>query len=161
MSWSKRQFIVAAYEEIGLAAYAYDLQPGQLESAMRRLDAMLAAWNAKGIRLGFPIPSSPENSDLDAESGVPDAANQAVILNLGIQLAPAFGKTVSPDTKMGARDAYRGLQARFTKPVEKQLPGTMPLGAGNKNWRWTDQDEFVVPPVDPLEVGDDGVLEFE
>lgn len=161
MSWTKRQFIKAAFEEIGLAAYVYDLQPGQLENAMRRLDTMIASWNAKGIRLGYPMPSSPEDSNLDTESGVPDAANQAIILNLGIQLAPAFGKTVSPDTKMGARDAYRGLQARFTKPIERQLPREMPLGAGNKRWRWSDHDEFVVPPVDPLEVGDDDVLEYE
>ncbi len=161
MSWTKRQFINAAYEEIGLAAYVFDLQPDQLESAMRRLDSMIASWNAKGIRLGYPMPSSPEDSSLDAESNVPDSANQAVILNLAIQLAPAFGKTVSPDTKMGARDAYRGLQARFTQPIERQLPRELPLGAGNKVWRNNDNSVFVDPPVDPIEVGNDGELEFE
>ena len=42
MGYTKRQFILAAFEEIGLAAYTFDLQPDQLESARRRLDAMIA-----------------------------------------------------------------------------------------------------------------------
>ena len=56
MGYKKRQFISAAFEEIGLASYVFDLQPEQLQSALRRLDAMMADWNAKGIRLGYPAP---------------------------------------------------------------------------------------------------------
>ena len=41
MGYSKRQFVAAAFEEIGLASYAFDLQPQQFESALRRLDAMM------------------------------------------------------------------------------------------------------------------------
>lgn len=161
MSWTKRQFLEAAFEEIGLASYTYDLQPEQLESAMRRMDAMLATWNNKGIRLGYPIPSSPENSNLDDETNVPDAANQAIILNLAIQIAPSYGKTVSPDTKMLAKDAYRGLLNISTKPDEMQLPGTMPRGAGNKPHQGVHDNEFRPSPADPLLVGDDGTLDFE
>jgi hypothetical protein len=157
MSWTKRQLIESAFEEIGLAAYVYDLLPSQLESAMRRLDAMMASWNAAGIRLGYPIPSSPENSDLDSESGVPDSANQAIILNLAIQLAPGFGKTVSPDTKMGAKQAYSKMMSLAAKPIERQFPDTLPLGAGNRNSERT----FHQTPVDTLDAGNDSELEFE
>ena len=75
MGYTKRQFISAAFEEIGLASYVFDLQPEQLESALRRLDAMMADWNAKGIRLGYPLPSSPQDSSLDEETLVPDSAS--------------------------------------------------------------------------------------
>ena len=51
MGYTKRQIIEAACEEIGLANYAFDMQPEQLQAMMRRLDAMMAEWNAKGIRL--------------------------------------------------------------------------------------------------------------
>jgi len=74
MGYSKRQFVTAAFEEIGLASYVFDLNPEQMESALRRLDAMMADWNAKGIRLGYPLPSSPQNSDLDEQTNVPDSA---------------------------------------------------------------------------------------
>jgi hypothetical protein len=74
MGYSKRQFVYAAFEEIGLASYVFDLQPEQLESARRRLDAMMADWNGKGIRLGYPIPSSPQDGSIDEQTNVPDSA---------------------------------------------------------------------------------------
>ena len=160
MSWTKRQFISEAYAEIGLADYVYDLDSSQLESAMRRMDVMIAAWNAKGIRIGYPIPSSPENSDLDSETNVPDSANEAIILGLAIRLASGFGKVISNDTKQNFKDAYRGLLILVSKPSEMQFPSTLPLGAGNKNWGVEDE-EYFQKPVDPLEAGDDSVLEFE
>ena len=132
MSYTKRQFIEAAFQEIGLASYVYDLQPEQLELAMRRMDAMLANWNAKNIKIGYPIPSSPENSDLDSETDVPDSANMAIILNLAVQLAPGYGKVVSQDTKMMAKDAYRSLIIASVRPREMALPSTLPAGAGHK-----------------------------
>jgi hypothetical protein len=67
VSYTKRQFITAAFEEIGLASYVFDLQPQDLQTALRRLDAMMAEWNGKGLRLAYPIPLSPEDSDLDTE----------------------------------------------------------------------------------------------
>lgn len=159
MGWTKRQFVTQAFEEIGLAAYVFDLTPEQLQSALRRLDSMMATWNAKGIRLGYPIPSNPDDSDLDQESGVPDSANEAIYLNLGIKLAPGFGKSVSTETKASAKLAYDTLLARAAMPVEQQLPGTMPAGAGNKPWRVYD-DPFLRQPVDPLLAGEDGPIEF-
>lgn len=159
MGYSKRQFVSAAFEEIGLAAYAFDLQPQQLDSALRRLDAMLASWNALGIRLGYPLPSSPEFSDIDAESEVPDSANEAIITNLAVKLAPSYGKQVMPETKATARETYNTLISRAVLPMEQQLPGTMPAGAGNKPWRVYD-NPFLRPPVDPVLAGQDGQIEF-
>jgi len=159
MGWTKRQFVVQAFEEIGLASYVFDLSPEQMESALRRLDSMMATWNSKGIRLGYPIPSSPQDSDLDAETSVPDSANEAIYLNLGIRLAPSFGKTVSADTKTTAKMAYDNLLSRAAMPMEQQLPGSMPAGAGNKPWCKND-GPFLTPPVDPLLAGQDGEIEF-
>lgn len=158
MGYTKRQFIHAALEEIGLAAYTFDIQPQQLESALRRLDSMMAEWNAKGIRLSYPLPSSPQDSDIDSESEVPDSANEAIIVNLAIRLAPSYGKQVMAQTMMTAKNAYNTLLSRATGPLEKQLPQTMPLGAGNKSWRYS--NPFVHPPVDPVTVGPDGPLDF-
>jgi hypothetical protein len=159
MGYSKRQFVAAAFEEIGLASYAFDLQPQQFESALRRLDAMMASWNALGIRLGYPLPSSPQFSDIDAESEVPDSANEAIITNLAIKLAPGYGKQVMPETKATAKETYNTLLSRAAVPMEQQLPSTMPSGAGNKPWRVYD-DPFLRPPVDPVLAGQDGPIQF-
>jgi hypothetical protein len=130
MSYKKRQFISAAFEEIGLASYVFDLQPEQLQSALRRLDAMMADWNAKGIRLGYPLPSSPQDSDLDEDTLVPDSAYEAIICSLGIRLAPSYGKQVMIETKTTAKQGYDILLQRATFPLEKQLPVHDPI------WRW-------------------------
>lgn len=159
MGYTKRQFILAAFEEIGLAAYTFDLQPDQLESARRRLDAMIADWNGKGIRLGYPIPSSPQDGSIDEETFVPDSAYEAIICNLSIRLAPSYGKQVMPMTMATAKQGYDTLLQRATFPLEQQMPSTMPSGAGNKPWRVYD-NPFVRPPVDPVQVGPDGPLEL-
>lgn len=159
MGYSKRQFVAAAFEEIGLASYVFDLQPEQLQSALRRLDAMMADWNGKGIRLGYPLPGSPQYSDLDEPSEVPDWANEAIITNGAIRIAPGFGKQVMPETKAIAKDSYNTLLARAAMPFEQQLPATMPAGAGNKPWRVYD-NPFIRPPIDPLLAGQDGAIEF-
>jgi hypothetical protein len=160
MSYTKRQYVIAAFEEIGLASYVFDLTDNELLSACKRLDAMMAQWNAKGIRLSYPLPSSPETTSLDAETEVPDAANEAIILNLGIRIAPGYGKSVSPDTKISAKAAYTTLLGWTAQPTpEKQFPRTLPTGAGQKAWRY-DQDPFMPIPVDPLTTGGDGVLDL-
>lgn len=154
MGYSKRQFISAAFEEVGLASYVFDLQPQQIESALRRLDAMMAEWNAKGIRLGYPLPNSPESSDLSAESQVPDSANEAIITNLAIRIAPSYGKNISQDTKIVAKRAYDTLLSRATVPEEQQLSMNMPLGAGHK------ARSFTRVPLDPVSAGPDANLRY-
>tara|TARA_R110000796_G_scaffold4461_1_gene17308 strand:- start:5910 stop:6392 length:483 start_codon:yes stop_codon:yes gene_type:complete len=159
MGWSKRQYIEQAFEEVGLASYVFDLNPEQLQSSLRRLDAMMAEWNAKGLRLGYPLPSSPQDSSLDEETYVPDLANEAIYLNLGVRIAPSFGKSIMPDTKGLAKTAYNTVVLAFSMPIEQQLPGTMPSGAGNKPWRRYD-DPFLRHPTDPVLAGDDGILNY-
>lgn len=161
MAFTKRDIVNQAFEEIGLASYVFDLQPQQFDSALRRLDAMMATWNAKGIRLGYPLPSSPADSDLDQDTGVPDNAIEAMILNLAVRVAPGFGKTVSPDTKGNAKRAYNELLANSAMPLEMQLGNeTIPSGAGNKGWRYYN-NPFLRAPQDPLQVGSDGILDLE
>ena len=159
MGWTKRQFVTQAFEEIGLASYVFDLTPDQLQSALRRLDTMMAAWNALGIRLAYPLPSSPQDSDLDEQTNVPDSSNEAIYTNLAIKLAPSYGKKVMPDTGATAKASYNTLLSRAAMPMEQQLPGTIPSGAGNKSWR-NAETPFIRPPVDPLLAGQDSHLEF-
>jgi predicted NBD/HSP70 family sugar kinase len=144
MSYSKRQFVETAYEEIGIADYDFDLSPEQLNSGVRRLDGMMTEWNGRGIRLGYPVPGSPEDTDLDAPTVVPNWAWEAVYLNLALRIAPMVGKDVSPDTKTNAFRAYNTVMGRSLTIPQVQMPATMPAGAGSR-WRgvW---GNYVIPP---------------
>lgn len=160
MSYTKRQFVESAFEEAGLASYIFSLTADQLQSALRRLDGMMGVWDGKGIRVGWPLTASPDDSDLDTETGAPSSAVEAIYLNLAIRIAPMFGKTLSNDTQKNARQAYNALVARHTQPPVKNLPTTLPRGAGNKPWRNT-RNEYISSPAQSLDTAFDGEIELE
>jgi len=155
VSYTKRQLIEAAMAEIGLASYSFDLMPEQLEAALRRLDSMMAEWNARGLRLAYAIPTSPSTSDIIVDSGLPDSAWEAVITNLALRLAPSYGKTVNPMTQTTARHALNTLLARAAMPNE-QKTSTLPAGAGHK----VIDDTFILEQAEDLVVGPDTTLDF-
>lgn len=142
MSYTKRQCVQAALSEIGLATYAFDLSADQIEQALWRLDAMLGEWNARGIRLGYPLPANPNDSDATDDSGIPDSAYEAVITNLALKLAPSYGKTVGGAPMATARASLNTLYALNAKPKEMRIQN-IPMGAGHKS-----VDSPFLPPVD-------------
>jgi hypothetical protein len=161
VSWTKREIVTNAFEEIGLASYAFDLQPEQLQAGLRRLDNMMATWNSRGLRIGYPLTDSPSGSDLDQDSNVTDEAIEAIVGNLAVRIAPMLGKTVSPDTKAAARSAYMALLSRrSTIPEMLNDADAIPAGAGNKYWRVTG-DPFLIQEERGLTVGPDATLDFE
>ncbi len=159
MGWTKRQYVNAAYEELGYSTYQYDLDSEQLQLGMKRLDSMLMSWNNQGVRLGYAQPSSPQNGDLDTQAGTPDRGDEAIYTNLAIRIAPSIGKTAPMELKATARNAFRQLIRHYAQPIEKQFPDTLPRGAGNKAWRW-DRDNFMNRPEDPIDAGPDGIINF-
>lgn len=147
--YTKRQVIEQAFEEIGLASYIFDLTAEQLQSALRRLDLMVASWQAMNIQIGYPLPSSPGTSNIDEEIQTSTTNNEALVLNLAVRLAPSYGKSVSPDTKITAKNLYNQLLIQAATPYEQQFVKTLPLGAGYKR---TDQVFVNTPDLNPLVV---------
>lgn len=162
MSWTKRQLIEAALENIGIAAFEFDIQSDELASGLRRLEAMMADWNARGIRIGYPLYSDPDNADVTEQSGVPDYAVEGIITNLSLKLAPSYGREVSRETKVAAKNSLMTLKMRVgvLNPVEKKFPQSLPRGGGHKTYRWR-RDPFFNKPKDDLRAGPDSVLDFE
>lgn len=160
MSWTKRELVQNAFEEVGLASYAFDLQPEQFQAGLRRLDNMMATWNSRGLRIGYPLTDNPAGSSLDEDAGVTDEAIEAIVGNLAIRLAPMLGKTVSPDTKASARSAYMALLSRRSQILERLIDvNSVPAGQGTKYWRFNG-DPFLQREDRGLTVGPDDVLDL-
>lgn len=159
MSWTKRQLLDAAFEELALASYVFDLSPDEQNSALRKLDSMLATWGAAGIRLGYNATVDPGNSDPDQESGIPDWANEAVYLNAAVRMAAGFGKNLSRATVSAAKYAYDLVLSKCMSAIPEIKPmGNLPIGAGFK--RRNSPNPFVGSPADRLTTGADGLLDF-
>jgi hypothetical protein len=158
--WTKEELIVEAFAEIGIASYQFDVSPEERQTALRRLDTMMATWEGLGIRMGYRFASTPRTSKIADPSGITDAAAETVYLNLAIRLAPGFGKTPSHDTKVSARAGYNALLIIAAQPQQQQFPSTLPLGAGNKATRRGEQRFFPQPSDDQIPVASGGDLDI-
>jgi len=133
MSWTKRQIVNQAFNELGYASFAYTLSDAQLLVAKYQLDALVGEWNAYGIEMSYPL-SDTQNNDLDDDSNIPDWAISAIYKNLAVRLAPSIGKQAPNDLRIAARDGYKAVLRRQSFPRERQFPETLPYGAGNRPW---------------------------
>ena len=154
--WTKDQLISKAFSELALAGYVYDLSPEVREDALQTLDAMMAEWFGVGIALGYLLPATPDDSNIDDLSGIPDTANQAVYMNLAAALAAGRGKTLTARTLLTAKRGYDRLLGAAARAAARQvpMPNTMPLGAGNKPWRGGLR--FFPGPAETLDVTNGG-----
>jgi hypothetical protein len=162
MSWTKGELVSEAYNELGLQGYIFNVGPDERETALKRLDTMMATWNGKGIRLGYPLPSTANGSSLEQDSAIPDWSIEAVYLNLAVRLSAGFGKQIPPTTASTAKDAYNVVLQQLAMPPEQRMPSTMPKGAGNRRWAgaFGEINPFFPTPVDPLLAGQDGEITF-
>ena len=134
MGWTKRQFAEASFADIGFASYTYDVQPEQILQAVQLLDSMVEGWTQL-IDISYPIPGSPQYTDITQDTGVPMAANEAIIKNLNLRTALIVGKVLTPDHKALAKTSFDNLLNWASRPAyQMSLPGRMPVGAGNKGW---------------------------
>lgn len=148
-----------AFGVLGYANYEFDVGPEQQQTAAQMLDAMMGAWDAKGVRVGWPIPSTDANTNLQTETNCPDSALEAVYLNLALRVCPLIGKTAPVEVKQNAKLAYDQLMSDCAQPGIMVFPSTLPAGAGNKPWRNND-NPFIQRPAEPILAGPDGPIEF-
>lgn len=156
---TKRQLCEDAFAELALAGHAFDLAPEDMQTALRRLDMMLARWDGEGITLGYALPDPLFGSELDDESGVPDAAVETVVANLAVRLAAHYGRQVAPQTALTAKQGYDELVGKAVRPRPQQMPADLPRGAGNRHTNpW---NPFFPPPdTGPLQTGEGGDLDI-
>lgn len=146
METTKRWFITEALDEIGLSSYAFNLSGSDLMAALRKLDTLIATWEAQGLTINWVFSSNYDTSDPDDAVTVPDASLQAVITNLALRIAPSFGKNVSIETRQAAWQGLNALRVSKATIPQQQYPVTTPIGEGNR----TELQKYY-PQVDQLE----------
>ena len=132
-SWSKQEIIMEALEEIGISAYDFDSTAYNLQSALRRLDSMMAIWIDKKIIFDpeYPYFTDPKLSDLDQDTNAPGEAIEPMFLSLSILIAPGYGKTISRQTKINSKIGFNNLLGNYVVGTELEL-GRFLVGAAAK-----------------------------
>jgi len=146
---TKRQIVDMAYEECALAGYEFDVTPEELQSALRRLDTLMAEWQGSGLRMGYNFPASIGTGNLDDWSGVPDACMDTAAKYLALRIAPRMNKALGSEARQARAAGMVALRTYCMTPVERQLSVNTPYGAGNKYWAL--QWPVAMPPVVQVE----------
>lgn len=162
MGWTKGQIVDDMFGELALAGYDFDITPDEKQAALRKLDTMMLTWYGEGLQIGYLFGLTPDDSDLDQDSGLPGLAVEAAVLNGAMRLAAGKGKALAASTKSAAKAAKDSvvMWVARSQVQEQQLPCGTPAGAGNRPWRQT-VNPFLWPPcTSPLGNSADGELTF-
>lgn len=150
---TKREILGQALEELGIADYNFDIQSDELAAGLRRLDRIAAQWDGTGIRVNYN-----SGGGLEADSGLPDFAVNCFALNLAVQWGPSFGKTVSMDTKIAAKQALNSMLTGIGTMPEVPYPASLPVGTGNRRSGVRGPQYF--PDTDEIVGLNDGATSF-
>jgi len=131
---TKQTIVNMAYEECSLAGYEFDVSPEELQSALRRLDGLMAEWEVSGIVLGYNAPAAFGGGQLSDWSGIPDWAVNVASMYLALRIAPRMNKTMGQAAQRALASGMVTLRAKTQVVPEISLKPWTPYGAGNKIW---------------------------
>ncbi len=131
----KRTLLEQAFTECALNGWEYDITPEEKNTALTRLDMLMAELRGRGVDLGYNMPNTIGQGDMDDESGIPDAAVFGVATLLALRLCPTMGKTMSKESREAQTQAMKALRSAsiIALPTMRFRNGT-PSGSGNKPW---------------------------
>lgn len=105
MPQTVEKIVRKALQKLQVHGATQPIKPEDMSDAIDALNAMVRRWEADGIALGWSPVSSP--SDVVP---APDEAEEALIYNLAIRLAPDFGVDPMPAVIGGANTFKAALE---------------------------------------------------
>lgn len=126
MTVKVNEIVVDALESIVVQADEAPIEASEGRAAMRVLNDMMFAWDARGISLGYT-----EVSDLGDPVTVARGAIQGIKAWLAINLAHKYEVPVSADLVKVAKDGWEAILALAVDTAEMEYPDILPQGSGN------------------------------
>ena len=122
------QIIGDAMELLGILTEGAVPSAEQADHGLRRLNQMMATWDTDGIVLGYF-----QQSDATASCPIPDWAEKGVMGYLALDIAPHYGRTVSPEALKVSLDGYELILRRL---ISQGMDGAdlSHLGSGNARY---------------------------
>ena len=137
MSLLALDFVEAAAEEIGVKTAELNLESGDAQSILNRLNDMLFEW-----RYMFLTPRFEELLNLQQEVDVDAEANGAIKSNLAIRIAPLFQKAITPGLSSLAISTKETHAIITMQPLDVAYPDTLPIGSGNQCFDFNNNRRF-------------------
>lgn len=106
------QVVRAALRRINVVSREEEVDPGDALDGIDALNAMIASWANKGVRLQSDVPLPARHKD-------------GIIALLAVRLAPEFGKTPSQLLLADAEAGWEGLQADYIRAPRSRFDGAL------------------------------------
>jgi hypothetical protein len=157
LNTTRPEKVIAAYyrdggDDIPIAVLSHQRYQAIWDKALTSSDPRVLAYNptmTTGTLYMWPVPSGNITlrlvsykpftaiSDATQDSGLPSGYEAAIVPNLAIRIAPAFGAVVSPDTRAEARKAKAVLTAAnlIPQPMKPEYGGEV----GDEINLWTNE----------------------
>lgn len=126
------EIIEDALSDILVRASESPIPADEMQSAIRVMNRMTAAWN---LGIGYTTITDPSD-DLTVIQG----AELAIQKNLALLLAPQFDAVAAMELKAQARSSLKDLKRIIVTVGEANYPSRLPRGSGNT--RFYDSSTF-------------------
>lgn len=107
-------------------------EPWEIANVLNKLEDMMAELISRNICSSFAFEKSP---DPNTESGIDPEFINAAVTNLAVRIAPSYGRQLSQDIMLQARQSMSNWSARTAKVNPIKQPRRQPRGSGN-TFRW-------------------------
>jgi len=120
------EVVIDALEDLVVQADEAPVEASEAAAAIRALNDMMLALEAKGITLGYTVVN-----DMGDEMTVPEGAIFGIKKNLAVLLAPKYEVPVPPALAKAAKDGMMILVDLAVDITDTEYPCTLPQGSGN------------------------------
>jgi len=135
MTTKVNEVVIDALENIIVQGEEAKVPQAEAKAAIRALNDMMFAWDARGITLGYT-----SVSDMADILTVPPGAIEGIKANLSIKLASKYNDvSVSPELKQNAKEGYDTCLNLAVETAQSEYPYTLPQGSGNTYPSYADQ----------------------
>jgi len=128
MAETAGDLIKDALTELTVQANEQTVPAVDLNTGVRYLNRMMAAWDAKQIKIGYTKVDSP--NDLLT---VPEGAIEGMVFNLALRLAAQYDMQITPSLAESAREGMETIRIIGVKTGKANFPSTLPIGSGNED----------------------------
>lgn len=119
--------VSGAIKLLGVRPSEGPIQPEEAQDGLISFNDMLNEW-ATVRRICFDFE---QLDDVDDEVYFDDALLGPIKANLAVYIAPEYGRTVTPELALRAREGMRAIQA-WAINLKSEYPDSLPLGSGNE-----------------------------
>jgi predicted urease superfamily metal-dependent hydrolase len=116
-----------ALTELTVQAQEQTLPAVDLNTGIRYLNRMMAAYYAVGVKLGYTKVNSPNDVVT-----VPEGVNEGMVFNLAMRLASGYDIPVSQSLVRSANESLKTMEIIGVKIGNSNFGGTLPIGSGNE-----------------------------